>query len=101
VVPWFGTALPTWLEQGGAALVTTAFVFGLAARTGGHPSLASGLTVALLGLALGTQDPRLLASAAACTAAIAGVLAVMATRPAPSLAAVARECGVAVIVAAA
>ena len=98
VVAWTPFDAPAWAPDVGAVLVTTAYAFALAARTGGRPLLAGALAAALAGLAVLTDGPMLLAAAAVCTATVGAVLGVMATTPAARFPAVARECLVAVVV---
>lgn len=92
-------AQPDWLRSAAAATLTVAYAFGLAARTGGRPLLASGVALALVLAAVTTERPVLLAGAAVSTAALGTVLGVMATVPAAGFRAVVRECLLAAAVA--
>jgi hypothetical protein len=88
------------VPQAGAVLVTTTLSFALAVRTGGRPLLTGLLALVLAGAAVVSERPMLLAAAAVSTATVGAVLGVMATKPAPRLRLVGRECGLAVLVAA-
>lgn len=99
-----GTALldvphPRWIEQAGAALLLVVFSIGLTHRGGGHMriwTVASGL---LAVSALVTNLNLLVSSAAAVSAILASVWAVVATRPASSVLGAAKEYGIALLVA--
>ncbi|HEX4977649.1 MAG TPA: hypothetical protein VFV40_07255 [Nocardioides sp.] len=92
-------AQPDWLPWAAAATLTVAYSFGLAARTGGRPLLASGLALTLVVIAVLTDRPVLLAAAAVSTAVLGTVLGVVATVPAARFPGVVRECLVATAVA--
>lgn len=95
---WFPITIPSWLPTGGAVAITTAFVFGLAARTGGRPLISGALALVLCTAAVVSELPVLVAGAALGTAVASAVLAVMATKPAPRFVLVVRECLVAVVI---
>ncbi|MEO5711094.1 MAG: hypothetical protein ABIQ59_14900 [Nocardioidaceae bacterium] len=97
---WTPYDAPAWVTNAGAVTLTTTSAFALAVRTGGRPLLTGGLTLVLACAAVLTQQPMLLAAAAISTATIGTVLGVMVTIPAARVPAVARECLVAVVVAA-
>jgi len=90
---------PDWVPSAAAAALTVLFAFGLSARTGGRPLLASAVALALVLVAVLTERPVLLAGAAVSAAALGTVLGVMATVPAARFPAVVRECLVAATVA--
>jgi hypothetical protein len=84
----------------GAVAIVTAYSCALAARTGGRPVVFGGLAL-LLGVAvLLTDESYLRTGAAVMTCVVSAVLAVMVTVPGENLAKVARECCLAVLVAA-
>lgn len=83
---------PAWTTSAAAATITVTYAFGLAARTGGRPLLASALALTLVLVAVVTERPVLLAGAAVSTAALGTVLGVMATIPAARFRTVVREC---------
>lgn len=91
---------PDWLDGAGSTAVVTAYAWALAARTGGRPIVFG--TLALL-LGVGTlviDDDALRTGAAVMTAVVAAVLGVMATVPAVTYWRAARECVLALAVAA-
>ena len=92
-------SVPDVVATAGAVTLTTAYAFGLAARTGGRPLLSGGLALALALAAVLSQVPILLAGAAVGTAVLAAVLGVMSTVPAARFVGVVREVLVAVAVA--
>ena len=92
--------LPDWAASAGATAVTTTYALALAGRAGGHPLVVGALALILSAAAVLTSMPILLASAAVCTATIGAVLGVMVTQPAVRMLAVARECLLAMLVAA-
>ncbi len=100
VLPWTPVEAPDWMPLAGAATVTTTFAFALAVRTGGRPLIVGGLALLLSVAAVLTSLPVLLAAAAVSTATVGAVLGVMVTTPAARVPTVARECVVAVLVAA-
>jgi hypothetical protein len=83
----------------GAVDLTTVYVYGLAARTGGRPMIAGTLALVLGVLVFVVDRDELRTGAAVMMAAISAVFAVMATTPAVTFARSARECLQAVIVA--
>ena len=91
---------PVWLDGVGAVAVSTAYSWGLAARTGGRPVIFGALTLAIGVLALLLDLDYLRTGAAVMTCVVSAVLAVMATTPAVRFTRAARECTVAVFVAA-
>ena len=91
---------PTWLDGVGSIAVVSAYSWALAARTGGRPVVFGGLAL-LLGIAvLLTDESYLRTGAAVMTCAVSAVLAVMVTVPGEHFGRVARECSIAVVVAA-
>ena len=90
---------PGWVPPASAATLTVAYAFGLAARTGGRPVLASLVALVLVLAAVLTDRPVLLAGAAVSTTVLGTVLGVMATVPAARFPAVVRECLVGAVVA--
>lgn len=84
----------------GAVALTTAYVYGLAARTGGRPFIcaALGLVLGIAVFVVGSNEMR--TGAAVMMAAVSAVFAVMGTTPAVTFARAARECAVAAIIAA-
>jgi hypothetical protein len=91
---------PPWLDGVGAVTVVTAYSFGLAARTGGRPVVFGGLALLLGAGVLLTDESYLRTGAAVLTCAVSAVFAVMVTVPGEHFARVARECCLAVLVAA-
>ncbi len=95
---------PSWLGEVGAVVVATAFAAGLAERIGGRVPVWGGLALAVGAVVLlsdlAWDDPVMLRNGAAVmTAAVAAVLAVMATVPAPSFRHAVRECLIATVIA--
>jgi len=90
----------TWVADAGAVATSTAYAWGLAARTGGRPLLFSGLTLVLGAAVVLVDSDPLRAGAAVATAVLSAVFAVMATVPAVRVAGAVREVLVAVLVAA-
>jgi hypothetical protein len=84
----------------GAVGTSTAYTWGLAARTGGRPVVFSLLALVLGGVVIGVDDDSLRSGAAVVTAVLSAVLAVMATVPALRLAGAVRENVVALLIAA-
>ncbi len=95
-----GRTNATWLADAGAIAASTAYTWGLAARTGGRPLLFSALTLALGGLVVGVDSDALRSGAAVVTAVLTAVFAVMVTVPAVHFAGAVRENVVALLVAA-
>jgi hypothetical protein len=91
---------PAWLDSVGAAAVVTAYTWGLAGRTGGRPVVFGGLALLLAVGVLLTDESYLRTGAAVMTCVVSAVLAVMVTVPGEHFARVARECCLAVLVAA-
>ena len=91
---------PAWLDGAGAVTVATAYVWGLAARTGGRPVIFGALTLVIGVLVLLLDQDYLRTGAAVMTCVVSAVLAVMATTPAVRFVRAARECLVAVLIAA-
>lgn len=94
------TVGPTWLGRVGSVAVATTYAWALAARTGGRPVVFGGLALALGVAVLALDDDRASTGAAVGTCVLAAVLAVMVTVPAQRFVRAARECVVAVAVAA-
>jgi hypothetical protein len=89
-----------WVADAGAIAVSTAYAWGLAARTGGRPVI-SGLLALVLGAVVVALDENALRSGAAVvTAVLTAVFAVMVTVPAASYRAAVRETLIAFLVAA-
>jgi hypothetical protein len=91
---------PPWLDSAGAVAVVTAYSWGLAARTGGRPVVFGALALAIGGVVLALDQDYLRTGAAVMTCVVSAVLAVMVTVPAVRFTAAARECVIAVFVAA-
>ena len=91
---------PPWLDGVGAVAVVTAYSWGLAARTGGRPVVFGGLALVLGVAVLLLDQDYLRTGAAVMTCVVSAVLAVMATTPAVRFVRAARECVVAVLIAA-
>ena len=91
---------PPWLDSLGAVAVATAYSWGLAARTGGRPVVFGALTLVLGVLVLVLDQDYLRTGAAVMTCVVSAVLAVMATTPAVRFVRAARECVIAVLIAA-
>lgn len=80
--------------------VATAYTWGIAARTGGRPWIFGGVALAIGLAVLITDRDQLRTGAAVMTCVVSAVLAVMATTPAVRFVRAARECVVAVLIAA-
>jgi hypothetical protein len=89
-----------WLAEAGAVAVTTAYAWGLAARTGGRPVIFSLLALVLGGVVVALDVNQLRSGAAVMTAVLASVFAVMVTVPARGLVATVRETVVTLLVSA-
>jgi hypothetical protein len=90
---------PVDVERPGAALLLMVFTIGLVHRVGGHLRIW-GILAAVLGLAaLGSEANFLLAAAAAVSAILASVWAVVITRPAVTTFEAVREYALAIVVA--
>jgi hypothetical protein len=96
--PWRVTS--TWLADGGAIAASTAYTWGLAARTGGRPLVFSLLALGLGALVVVVDTDPLRAGAAVVTGVLSAVFAVMVTVPAVHVAGAVRENLVALLVAA-
>jgi uncharacterized membrane protein YhdT len=90
---------PSWIERPSAALLMVVFAIGLTHRGGGHLRIWLPITAVLGGLAVGLETNLLLASAAAATAVMASVWAVLVTRPVGTVIGAIREYVVAIVVA--
>jgi hypothetical protein len=99
VAALLGTA-DTWLADAGAIAISTAYTWGLAARTGGRPLVFSFLALALGGVVVGVDSDALRSGAAVITAVLTAVFAVMVTMPAVHFVGAVRENLVALVVAA-
>ena len=95
-----GRTDPTWLADAGAIAASTAYTWGLAARTGGRPLVFSILALVLGGLVVGVDTDSLRSGAAVVTAVLTAVFAVMVTVPAVHFLGAVRENVVALLVAA-
>jgi hypothetical protein len=89
-----------WLADAGAVATSTAYAWGLAARTGGRPVIFSLLSLVIGGLVIGLDEDPLRSGAAVMTAVLTAVFAVMVTVPARGFVAAVRETVVALLVAA-
>ncbi|MEV7398049.1 hypothetical protein [Aeromicrobium sp. NPDC092404] len=90
---------PGWIERPAAALLMVVFAVGLTHRGGGHMRLWLPMTAVLGVAAVVVETNLLLASAAAVTAVLASVWAVLVTRPVPTVAGALREYALALLVA--
>lgn len=90
---------PEWLAGAGAVAVVGVYSWALAARTGGRPVVFGTLALALGVGVLLLDEPVLRTGAAVMTCVVSAVLAVMATVPAVTFRAAAREVVVAVLIA--
>lgn len=91
---------PHQLARGGSVAIATAYVWALAARTGGRPLVFGGLAL-VVGVGVIVLDRDLLTTGAAVmTCVVSAVLGVVATVPAVRFGHAAREVVVAVVVAA-
>jgi hypothetical protein len=90
---------PSWIERPSAALLMVVFAIGLTHRGGGHMRIWLPMTALLGVLALTLETNVLLASAAAVTAVLSSVWAVLVTRPAASMLGAVREYVLALVVA--
>jgi hypothetical protein len=89
-----------WLADAGAVATTTAYAWGLAARTGGRSVIFSLLALALGGVVVALDENALRSGAAVVTAVLTAVFAVMVTVPAGGLVAAVRETVVTLLVSA-
>jgi hypothetical protein len=89
-----------WLADVGAVATSTAYAWGLAARTGGRPEIISLDTLLLGGVVVSVDENSLRSGAAVVTAVLTAVFAVMVTVPASSFVAAVRETIVALLIAA-
>ena len=90
---------PDWIERPSAALLMVVFAIGLTHRGGGHMRIWLPMTAALGAAAVVLETNVLLASAAAVTAVLASVWAVLVTRPVTSIVGAIREYALALLVA--
>jgi len=90
---------PSWLQRPAAGLLMVVFAVSLTHRGGGHMRIWLPITAALAVAAVVVETNLLLASAAAVTAVLSAVWAVMVTRPAESLVGAIREYGLALVIA--
>jgi hypothetical protein len=91
--------VPTWVERPAAALLMVVFAIGLIHRGGGHMRIWLPMTALLGALAVALETNLLLASAAAVTAVLASVWAVLVTRPVVTIVGAIREYVLALLVA--
>jgi len=82
---------PSWIQRPAAALLMIIFALGLTHRGGGRMRIWLPMVTVLALAALAFQTNVLIAAAAALTAVLASVLAVMNTRPAASIPGAIRE----------
>jgi hypothetical protein len=87
-----------WLADAGAVATSSAYAWGLAARTGGRPVIFSLLALALGGLVVALDENALRSGAAVVTAVLTAVFAVMVTVPAAGFPGAVRETTVALLV---
>lgn len=99
VAPWTPALVPEHVPLGSAVALTTLFTYALAVRTGGRPLISGALALALTGVAAVTGSGVLLSGAAVATAVAAGILGVLATKPAAGFTAVVGEVLVATVIA--
>ena len=90
---------PAWIERPSAALLMIVFAIGLTHRGGGHMRIWLPMTALLGALAVALETNVLLASAAAVTAVLASVWAVLVTRPVTTVFGAIREYVLALLVA--
>jgi hypothetical protein len=88
-----------WFADGGAVATTTAYAWGLAARTGGRPAIFALLALVLGAVVVGVDSDALRSGAAVVTTVLTAVFAVMVTVPAVKMRTTVREVLVAVVVA--
>jgi hypothetical protein len=91
---------PSWLDGAGAVVVSTAYAWALAARTGGRPVVFGSLALAVGVVVLVSDVDQLRTGAAVATAVVSAVLGVMATVPAVRFLQAAREVVFAIAIAA-
>jgi hypothetical protein len=89
-----------WLADAGAVGTSTAYAWGLAARTGGRPVIFSLLALVLGGVAVVVDDNALRSGAAVVTAVLTAVFAVMVTVPAAGFLTAVRETIIALLLSA-
>ena len=82
---------PSWLAGAGSVAVVSAYVWGLAARTGGRPAVFAGLALVLGVTVLILDEDSLRTGAAVLTCVVSAVFAVMVTVPGVRFIAAARE----------
>lgn len=90
---------PEWVQRPSAALLMGVFGAGLIHRGGGHMRIWLPITVLVAGAAVVFETNLLLASAAALSAVLSAVWAVLVTRPATSIVGAIREYALALVVA--
>lgn len=90
---------PELLGGIGAVDLTTVYVYGLAARTGGRPMVAGALGLVLGASVFVVDSDRMRTGAAVMMAVVSGVFAIMSTTPAVTVRRAARECGQAALIA--
>jgi hypothetical protein len=90
---------PSWVQRPAASLLMVVFAVGLTHRGGGHMRIWVPMSAALGVAAVVLETNLLLASAAAVSAVLAAVWAVLVTRPADSLVGALREFGLSLLVA--
>jgi hypothetical protein len=89
-----------WLADAGTVAASTAYAWGLAARTGGRPVIFSLVALALGGVVVAVDQNALRSGAAVMTAVLTAVFAVMITVPAAGFVAAVRETILALVVSA-
>ncbi|MDX6360737.1 MAG: hypothetical protein QOH37_3791 [Nocardioidaceae bacterium] len=88
-----------WFADGGAVATTTAYAWGLAARTGGRPAVFALLALVLGAVVVGVDSDGLRSGAAVVTTVLTAVFAVMVTAPAVKMVTTVREVLVALVIA--
>jgi hypothetical protein len=89
-----------WLADAGAIATSTAYAWGLAARTGGRPVIFSVVALVLGAVVVAVDQNALRSGAAVVTAVLTAVFAVMVTVPAGGFLAAVRETVIALLVSA-
>ncbi|MCL8025294.1 hypothetical protein [Nocardioides bruguierae] len=90
---------PAWLGTLGSLVMTSAYSWALAARTGGRPLVFGTLAALIGGATWWLDEPVLRNGAAVMTAVVAALLGVLVTVPAKSVLDAAREAAIALLVA--
>lgn len=96
---WSRLHTPDWLPYVGAVIVTATYAVALGNRSGGLPVTSGVVMAAIATAAVVSEEPVLLSGVAVATAAEAGVLGMLVTRPAARFFGVLRELVIAILVA--